>query len=538
MRGRYFAGGLLTGVLGCSAAEPVEHADPTAPHIVADASAAAPEISYLVLAPRAYADELAPLLKHRAEGGLKVAMRDVESIYERRSQGAASSEALRAEIEEAAALPGSKLHFVLLAGDPAADLPTFTKQASPWAGDLGRPDSYPSDHDYVKNAKVPIAIGRLPARNEREMALLVDKTIRYETAEVPGPWQRRTLIFGGPAEMGPLVDGLIESQATSLLDQLLPYDYDVNVLFAKKDSPYAFRFDQLSQELVREINGGALVAVYAGHGLEQSFDHAYFRGQGYSIGSVPDLERIDVDNGSPLFISLTCLTGDFGEPRERSVAETMLLRPRGPIAIFASSGVSHPYPNLLYARLLIEGLLGERAATVGDAVLRAKKALPDASMPFAQLFVPGDHREIKESHLHLYNLLGDPALKLRLPAALKVSLPPEGVAAGATIDVDVQGATADAAFTLTMETERVAVKPGITSPDRLDEMPIDAAFSAMSKNYAIANDKVLTTVNGRFKGGSEKLKLAAPKQPGRYVVKLLSVADRGVAVGHVRFTIQ
>ncbi len=535
MKGRFLVGGLLCGALACSAAEPVEQADPSVPQVPTPRTTAEPEISYLVLAPRAYAEELAPLLKHRADGGLKVALRDIESIYERRSRGAPSSEALRSEIEEVAAQPGSKLHFVLLAGDPAADLPAFMHEPSPW---VSREGAYPSDHDYVENAKVPIAIGRLPARNEQEIALLVDKTIRYETAETPGPWQRRTLIFGGPAEMGPLVDGLIESQATSLLDQLLPYDYDVNVLFAKKDSPYAFRFDQLSQELVREINGGALVAVYAGHGLEQSFDHAYFRGQGYSIGSVPDLAHIDVDNGSPFFISLTCLTGDYGEPRERSVAETMLLRPRGPIAIFASSGVSHPYPNLLYARLLIEGLLGERAASVGDAVLRAKKELPESSMPFAQLFVPGDHREIKESHLHLYNLLGDPALKLRLPGTLKVSLPPGGVAAGTRVDVEVQGATADAAYTATVETERVAVKAGIVTPDRLDEMPLDVAFSTMSKNHAIANDKVLSTVNGRFKSGNEKLTLTAPKQPGRYVVKVLSVADRGVAVGHVRFTIQ
>jgi hypothetical protein len=534
MMGRVFAVGSLLGVIGCGAAEPVDRAGPPLPP-PASAGARSADVSYLVIAPRAYADELAPLLKHRSDGGLKVELRDIESIYDRRSGGRYDKAAIQMEIEAQAALPDSKLHFVLLAGDPQADLPAFMHEASPW---VSHPETYPSDYDYVKNARVPIAIGRLPARSEQEISLFVDKTIRYETEEKPGPWQRRTLIFGGPAEMGPLVDGLIESQATSLLDQLLPYDYDVNVLFAKKDSPYAFRFDQLSQELVREINGGALVAVYAGHGLERSFDRAYFRGQSYAIGSVPDLEHIDVDNGSPLFISLTCLTGDYGEPSQRSVAETMLLRPRGPIAIFASSGVSHPYPNLLYARLLIEGLLGERAATIGDAVLRAKKELPSSSMPFAQLFVPGDHDEIKSSHLQLYNLLGDPALKLRLPAPLAVSLPSAGVGAGATFDVEVKGAPVDSAFIVTLETERVAVKPGITTPDRLDEMPLDAAFLAMSKNHALANDKVISTTSGRFKSASEKLTLTAPKQPGRYVVKVLSSADRGVAVGHARFTVQ
>ncbi|MBL8742471.1 MAG: hypothetical protein JNK04_15285, partial [Myxococcales bacterium] len=294
----------------------------------------------------------------------------------------------------------------------------------------------------------------------------------------------------------------------------------------------------LTQEIVREINGGALVAVYAGHGLEHSFDRARFRGQHYSIGSVPDLERIDVANGSPLFISLTCLTGDFGEQHQRSIAETMLLRPRGPVAVFASSGVSHPYPNLLYARLLIEGLLGERAPTVGDAVLRAKQQLPDSSMPFAQLFVPGDHQEIKESHLHLYNLLGDPALALRLPDALSVRLPPEGVAAGSTFDVQIQGVPAEAAYTVTLETERVALKPGITGPERLDELPLDEAFAAMEKNHALANDKVLATATGRVKGAADKVTLTAPKEPGRYVVKVMSQAARGVSVGHARFTVQ
>jgi hypothetical protein len=236
MMGRVIAALGLLGTVACSAGTPVERAEPVQP--AASAKAASPaDVTYLIFAPQAYADELAPLIKHRTAMGQTVELRDSDEIQ--RTFPTAFRPAIQHEIEERAALPGSKLHFVLLAGDPQADLPTFMRDASPWASSLGRPDEYPSDYDYVEKAKVPIAIGRLPARNEREMALLVDKTIRYETEEKAGPWQRRTLIFGGPAEMGPLVDGLIESQATSLLDQLLPYDYDVNVLFAKKDSPYA-----------------------------------------------------------------------------------------------------------------------------------------------------------------------------------------------------------------------------------------------------------------------------------------------------------
>jgi len=519
---------------GCGAAEPQANGQSNVPVENGQLGSKAPE--YLVLGPKTFADELAPLLEHRKQQGMQVAWRDVESIYARRSSGQPSADALRAEIEEVAALPSSKLRFVLLAGDPTFDVPTFMKASQVWAA---RNEEYPADHDFIAGAKRPIAIGRFPARSDREMALFVEKTVRYETAEKAGAWQRRTLIFGGPAEFGPMVDGIIESQATSLLDQLLPYDYDVGVLFAKKDSPYAYRFDQLGRELVREINDGALIAVYAGHGLETSFDRTHFRGRGYSIGELGDLETIDVAAGSPLFISLTCLTGDFGAPGgQRSVGETMLLRPHGPVAIFASSGVSHPYPNLLYARALIESLLKDRAATVGDAVVQAKREMPEASIPFASLLVPGDHVAIKASHLQLYNLLGDPALRLRLPAELVVSLSEKTVLAGGVFEVNVQGAVPDAAFEATLETERVSLKPGITPPATLDEMQLEEAFVAMSNNHRIANDKVLARQSGHFVDGRGKLSLTAPKAAGRYVVKVFSVADRGAAAGHVRLEVQ
>ncbi len=490
---------------------------------------------YLMLVPKALADALTPLADHRQKQGFAVDLRDTESIFARRAGGEARPEALAEEIRAEATRKGSRLGWVLLAGDPFAGVPAFLSRAAPWATEIGRGESYPSDHAFAAGEAATLAVGRLPARTAQELSLLVDKTLRYER-EPGGAWQRRALVFGGPADFGPVADGLIESQAATLLDQLLPYDFDLGVMFAKADSPYAYRFDQLGRKLVEELNAGALVAVYAGHGEPKHFDNARFRGQRYRIGDRADLMSIDIAAGSPLFISLTCLTGDYGAPDgERSVAETMLLRPRGPVAVFASSGVSHPYPNLLYARTMLDQLFVKKAATLGEAVFGAKRAMLEASLPFASLLVPGDHDSIKRSHLELYNLLGDPALKLRLPLTASVELGAPVVARGAPIPVKLVAALPAGDVLLTLETERVELKAGIVTD--LDPLPLDQAFEAMQKNHALANDKVISAARADLVDGKASATLTAPDRAGRYVVKAL-VKGKETAAGHARVRVE
>ncbi|NUP07616.1 MAG: hypothetical protein HOW73_16330 [Polyangiaceae bacterium] len=501
-------------------------------------------VQYLVLAPRAYADELQPLLDLRKSQGHLAKLEAVEDIYAARSGGKPTAEALADEIAEiAGSTTPQALKYVVLAGDPVggpAPVPSFFSKIGDWIPDGFDAHPHRTDFDYSMFDKHTVAVGRLPARTEAEMTILVQKLLAYEAASSTGAWQRRVLVFGGPADFGPIADGALESQATTLLDELLPYDYDVGVIFAKADSPYVYRYDQLGTKIIHELNEGSLLAVYAGHGLEDSFDRARYRGHRYPIGSVKELEALNIVKGAPIFVSLTCLTGEYGRPSgERSLAETMILHPHGPVAVFAASDVSHPYPNLLYAQALLDSVILKRSPTIGDAIVLAKRGMLERSIPFASLLVPGDLDAIKKEHLTLYNLLGDPATRIRLPLAASVAMDKQTVSPGQKIALTINSKdVAEAPMVVTVETERSALKPGMVASRDIEAMPIEQAFEAMAKNYELASDKVLSKVEGKLAGGAGLLEVVAPSAPGRYIAKVLLQGDQGIASGHVRFEVR
>lgn len=491
-----------------------------------------PQPDYLVIAPRSAADELAPLVELRRREGHEVLLLALEDI----APMGASTEEIRRAVSTVADAPGARLRFVLLAGHPLGSppLPTFSHRQGDWAYGWGNM-TFSSDHDYALFERHHLAVGRLPARTDGELAAMVDKIVRYEL-EPPGAWQKRVMVVGGPADFGPVADALIEWQATTLLDQVLPYDYDVNVLFAKADSPYAYRFDKLGQKIVDDINQGALLAVYAGHGNPESFDNVYFRGYLFPIGTMFDIEGVDVTSGAPFFISLTCHTGAFGRAR-RSLGETLAMNPKGPVAVFGSSEVSHPYPNFLYAETLLENLLEKRVATLGEAIVEAKRTMPERRILAAELLDFADHDAIKEEHLALYNLLGDPATRLRYPARAKTtlrvsSLPPSGLVEGEAAAPEL----GDGEATVTIETERTALKGDLETISR-DAGSIELAFEAMAKNYAIATDKIVTTKRVAMRAGIVPISLGAPLAPGRYILKVLLSGKNGVASTHARFEV-
>ncbi len=537
----------LLAIAGCApTASPAESTTQTAvtetssPPVVQSAPA-----DYVVFAPRAFSEELAPLLELRKKQGHTVALRAVEDVYAARSGGVPKAEALRDEIDAMASSSSpSKLKFVLLAGDPKegpAVVPSFYETSgADWipAGFEAKP--HRTDLGFSRFDKEPLAVGRLPARTEKEMTAMVDKILAYEGAASGGAWQKKVLVFGGPADFGPVADGLLESQATSILDQLLPYDYDVGVIFAKADSPYVYRYDQLGTKIVDEMNAGSLLAVYAGHGLEDSFDRARYRNRRYPIGTVREIEQLNITHGSPIFVSLTCLTGDYGMPNgQRSIAETMVLNPRGPVAVFASSDISHPYPNLLYAQSLLDSFILKRSPTVGEGIVAAKKDMLTRSIPFASLIVPGDLEAIKKEHLGLYNLLGDPATQVRLPAPLTVKTDEASVHPKQLVHVKIDSPlVGDAPVRVTIETDRSTVKPGMVPPAKLEEMSIESAFEAMAKNFAIASDKVLVAKEGAVKGGKSEIEIAAPDAPGTYFVKVMAQSPKGIAAGHARIEVK
>jgi Peptidase family C25 len=548
-------------LLGCGGAAPGAQAPPAAP-VRAPAHA---EVDYVAVGPRALLAAIEPLLAHREAHGHIVARLAVEDLLAHRAEGAGDAEAVAAAI---AARAGEKLRFVLLAGDapgPGEEAAGFTPVPTFYLAKMGYENHHPSEHVHphpgwnehdheaprlgelyasdlpyskVGDRHGPIAVGRAPVRTPEEASAFAAKVVGYETVKPEGAWRRRIEVFGGPANFGAVADSLIESTATRLLDTEIPYDFDVRVVFPKLDSAYAVPFPDLRRRLAGDLGEGALIAAYVGHGADTAFEDVHFHDRWFEIGTAEDAAALRIGDGKPFFISIACNTGAYDLPYgQRSLGEAMVLNPGGPIAVFAASRESHPYPNALYGQALIEAFIQKQAPTLGEGLSDARRRMREIEMPVATLLFDTDIGDLKEEHEGLYNLLGDPATALRYPAAARLSL--AGSAGDAapggdlSVNVEVPAIPAGTAI-LTVETPRSVIRGELVSPRELEAMADDAAWAAMRRNYEVASNKVVARLEQPIAGGRASFKVSAPGAAGEYELKVFAAGGGEAAAGHLR----
>jgi hypothetical protein len=159
----------------------------------------------------------------------------------------------------------------------------------------------------------------------------------------------------------------------------------------------------------------------------------------------------------------------------------------------------------------------------------------------AETFVKVDVTTLREEHLGLYNLLGDPATRLQYPerASVDLSTATGGVVrSGQALRVTVNSpAVPNGQLLVTLETTRRQIPDTLISPSDLKRMSRSDAFDAMVKNHEAAVNKVLTPKNVPLTAGRTILEIKAPIAPGRYYIKALVEGKEGVAAGHAEFAV-
>jgi hypothetical protein len=539
------------------------------------------EADYLALGPRALLDAAAPLFAHRRALGHHVVTLASETIsagFARARPGApVDGERWVGLVGAAAARSGGRLRFVLLLGDADAELAPPTQYRAKLRYDdgdgdptprlgglLGRGKSspppeddegaggfvpaFPTDGPYARAslqgfsrdeaAKAPasrrLAVGRIPARTAEQAARVAAKIVDYETKQPGGAWQRRLSVLAGPPDFGGFIDGVIERTAERMLDEDVSYDFDVRFFFASARSPYAPRLDRMPKHLRDELAQGALIAGYVGHGDATSFDSVDWRGQPWLLGDVEDARALDVRAGSPFFVSLACDNGALDRQDGRaSLGVELVLAEHGALAVLAASRESHPYANALYGQAILATFVNGRPRTIGEGVLEAQDRVRVASLGLSSVLVHTDVVALKEEHEALYNLLGDPATRLRYPDALDVTLAdPAAAKPGARVKLVLRAKGAATSARVTLETRRATLRGAITGPAALEAMPLAKAADAMDRNAALANDKVVLETTARLERGSGEVELVLPKTPGSYVIKAIA-GPTPTSIGHL-----
>lgn len=409
-----------------------------------------PAADYLVVCPPAFRPSLQPWIEHRIGDGLTVRVVDT-----------APTAAGVVENLKRAGL-GPRTRFVLLVGDcriSAADradvtseVPTHYRLPGPTAR-FGTTPTLAGDAPYgdLDGDGVPeAAVGRMPVNTPEQLSGLIERIIAYEGSRDFGPWRDTVQLTAGVGGFGMLVDAAIESATRTVLTSSLPTSIRTAITYASPSSPFNPGAAEFFPSVLRRYREGGLFWVYMGHGNVTELDRVAGPDGPRAVLASDDVELLERSaDGAPIALLLACYTGAF-DANEDALAERMLMSDGGPIAVLAGSRVTMPYGNAIAAQGLIQAVYHERAERLGDAWLYAQRELATEAAGVEGLetrrrlidMLAGALTPSAESlpperleHVHLYNLLGDPALRLRHPEPMPLTVA-RGIAPGETLMVE------------------------------------------------------------------------------------------------------
>jgi len=210
---------------------------------------------------------------------------------------------------------------------------------------------------------------------------LVDKVVAFEAAGLT--------LTRGPAVLvadNPDLGGDFEASAQAVAP-LLASSHPVETIFLSENG------SATRPAIAAAFDRGAALMSYLGHGgIAVWASENVFNNQ--------DVATLGPQPQQPLLLTMDCLNGYFHFPFLNSLAEELLKAPgKGSIASFAPSGLSLHAPADLFHKALIQEIASGSHERLGDAVFAAQA-------DFAQT---GAFPEL----LSIYNLLGDPALRIR-----------------------------------------------------------------------------------------------------------------------------
>lgn len=500
-------------------------------------------------------------------GGKQIGVTEIKSRIVKESGGAEPREGFQ----------------VLLLGDcPDEDAGGYDKQSQiPWfltrQMDANPTESrrkrIPTDNFYADTVKdddmLPdIAVGRIPARTVEQARMALNKVKAYESA-AQGEWLRNLTFFAGEGRFGAAIDKMLEKLFITFAEQTIDQAYNVRMTYANINSEYAYVPRKFSEKVIEEANRGALVLTYLGHGLYDRLDNMYVEVEGkrvrYPILTSEDVGKFDIPDGKlPVMLIIACQTG-YMDHKEGCLAETICFTEKAPVAVIASSRDSHPYSNTILQKGVIQQMTDTRAPTLGEAFLNAKRELilaedPDrGQLEFMAMLVIPDKKErdqLNRSHLSLYNLTGDPGLRMQYPKLdFDLAVGNTFKAGGDLVpgiradDVfwkfDADGVHGD--FEFWIEVERPEHANEIKEFDKsalagTDEDARAKAEKVIAGNHANANDKkvgalemkAIGTTARKGRNGEELIfegKLDPGLEPGDYILKVFARDPEGERCG-------
>ena len=350
---------------------------------------AQPGSEIVMISPGAFAGALNPLLHaHQAEGK-SAAVVLIDDLYDEFNFGERSPAAIRAFLQTAVNAWHTAPLYLLLNGRASLDprnylglgyLDFVPTKIIPTTGLMTASDDWFSD--FTDSGLPTIATGRLPVSTSAETQLVAGRIATYEGQSTNGPWTSQALMVAD------VNDTLNFTKYSQIVQAQLPSTIQVTDVFATSMS-----IPDARQAILTAINSGQVLVNYSGHGSEDEWS-------GDDLFDSGTATALTNGNSLPVFLIMDCLNGFFQDVYEEPLAVALMLAPNGgAVAVLASSGLNQAPPQTILDKLIVQAAMNSPQPTLGDAILKAKSGISDLSVR------------------KTYNLLGDPAMQIKLPAA-------------------------------------------------------------------------------------------------------------------------
>ncbi len=361
-------------------------------------------------------------LLHEQYDGLRVRIVPADELFNEFSSGTPDANAYRRYLKmlyDRAETEADMPRYLLLMGDGAWDNRMLCGE---WKGNS--PDdyllcyesenSYSATDCYVSDdyfclldddeggnmliAKADVAVGRISARTADQAKIVVDKIENYLANNNAGAWQNLICFMGDDGNQNAHMNDA--NAVAQLVEQLYPTYHIKRVMwdaYTRVSSSTGNSYPDVTRLIKQQMQQGALMMNYAGHGRADAISHEYV------------LRLSDFENSStklPLWVTASCDIMPF-DGQEDNIGETAMFNAKGgSIAFFGTTRTVYQsynrLMNLAFTRYVLSREDDGQLLPMGEAVRRAKNELIEAKT---------DRTQNKLQ----YTLLGDPALRLAAP---------------------------------------------------------------------------------------------------------------------------
>jgi hypothetical protein len=368
------------------------------------------------------AERLKTYREQPAHGNLRTVVVPVEQIYNEFGGGIPDIGAIRDFLKYTYENWQPTPVYVLLFGAASYDykgiLGSRTSFVPTWQSVESRNDvnSYATDDffsEFSGTSRPSLVLGRINCRDLTEANVAVDKLMRYEENSVRDGWKVRMLFVGDDgwtSEVGDAEGTIHSEQAESIAEgyysptqRYTPEEFERRKIYIAEyptvNTAQGRRKPGAYQAIIDDINEGALVVNFAGHGNPRVWTHERVFDV---LTSIPQL--VNADKLSMFFLA-TCNFSQYDDPTERSGAELLMHKvDGGAISVVSASRKVYQPNNAYLHRQVFEKLFLQD--TYGRVLVRR----PAEALYLYKATVQNDANDQK------FFYMGDPSMFLQYPS--------------------------------------------------------------------------------------------------------------------------